>query len=363
MRSSGRTKIRQVLVGAARYDAITQVALEIRRLCGSDHETEVFSWFAPDSSVAESISHISACGDGDPDDVLVYHLSYGIPELTQWLLCRPERLIIWFHNVTPAHFYETIDSQFASGLAHGRQEIETLRERCDLAVTVSDFNASELRDAGYLNVRVARPSSTATRLRHVGASSRMIHELQQRFPSGFVLAVSQVLPHKRADFAVEVSHLLRDYHGLDVGLVWAGPIRLPRYKSALDDLVIRLNSTSIWFTDAVGEAELAALYRACTCFISVSEHEGLSIPPLEAMECGAPVVVRGAAAIPETVGDGAIVVPPEWGVIGFAEVVAEVCRKPDLRRDLRVAGRHWLETGRSDNSLTSVMEIIVELVR
>jgi glycosyltransferase involved in cell wall biosynthesis len=44
-------------------------------------------------------------------------------------------------------------------------------------------------------------------------------------------------------------------------------------------------------------AELAELYRRCGVFVSTSWAEGLGIPPLEAMACGAPVVLtdqRGA---------------------------------------------------------------------
>ena len=62
------------------------------------------------------------------------------------------------------------------------------------------------------------------------------------------------------------------------------------------------------------------------------------MPPLEAMAAGAPVVVRGCGAVPETVGDAAIVVPAESGVCEIAGVVARVLQDRELRTRMRALG-------------------------
>ena len=66
----------------------------------------------------------------------------------------------------------------------------------------------------------------------------------------------------------------------------------------------------------------------------MSDHEGLSIPPVEAMSMGVPVVVKGAAAIPETVANGALVLPADSGPILAAEAVHEVLHNDELRWSL-----------------------------
>lgn len=361
--SGGAGSVRQVLVGAARHDAITTIALDVERLLGPGRECRTYSWFEPDSSVRGEVFHVGEMDKGTADDVVVFHLSYGIEEMTEWLLARPERIVIWYHNVTPHSFYADFDTAFARGLEHGREQLGLFMERCDTAIADSRFNADEMRRCGYQTAFVASPSLVADRLVDVTIDSRMVGRAGTLFPGGFILFVSQVLPHKRPDHAVELVHLLREHHGLDVGAVWAGPVRQSRYMDAIRELMARLGESRVWFTDAVSENELAALYRSCLCFASVSQHEGLSIPPLEAMAMGAPVIVRGAAAVPETVGDGAIVVPEDWGVVHMSEVVAEVCRDRSLRSRMRIAGRRHVEQIRGRTEFVDAVGIIGAMFR
>ena len=50
---------------------------------------------------------------------------------------------------------------------------------------------------------------------------------------------------------------------------------------------------------------------ACDTFAYVSQYEGFGLPPLEAMTCGAPVVVSNTSSLPEVVGDAGIMVAPK----------------------------------------------------
>ena len=59
------------------------------------------------------------------------------------------------------------------------------------------------------------------------------------------------------------------------------------------------------------------------CYFGMSDHEGLCIPPLEAMSFGLPVVIKGTGAIPETLKDAAIVLPANASVSLAAEAIVE----------------------------------------
>jgi glycosyltransferase involved in cell wall biosynthesis len=63
-------------------------------------------------------------------------------------------------------------------------------------------------------------------------------------------------------------------------------------------------------TGYVANSTLNALMSACKVFTYISHYEGFGLPPLEAMTCGAPVVVSNASSLPEVVGDAAIQVSP-----------------------------------------------------
>jgi glycosyltransferase involved in cell wall biosynthesis len=58
------------------------------------------------------------------------------------------------------------------------------------------------------------------------------------------------------------------------------------------------------------DGDLPALYTAARALIFPSLHEGFGIPPLEAMACGTPVIAANRPAIPEVVGDAALLIDP-----------------------------------------------------
>lgn len=59
----------------------------------------------------------------------------------------------------------------------------------------------------------------------------------------------------------------------------------------------------IYIEDYLKESEMASLYRACDIFISPFRGEGFSLPTLEAMACGLPVVVTGEGAAEDFITD------------------------------------------------------------
>ena len=64
-------------------------------------------------------------------------------------------------------------------------------------------------------------------------------------------------------------------------------------------------SDSVILTGYVPESDLPALYSGAICFVYPSYFEGFGLPPLEAMKCGAPVIVGNKTSLPEVVGDAA----------------------------------------------------------
>ena len=354
----GTQRVHQVLVGAARNDAITAMALEIQLELARSFESKIYCHHPVDSFFPKFVQQLTEIGEGSSDDVLIYHLSFGIPAITELLLSRPEKLVISYHNVTPSEYYVTLLPEFAEALAYGKSEASLLKKRVSLAIADSEFNAHELKLSGYSDVHVVPGGVNPQRLDDIGVDLMFMADLERHFPNGFILFVSQVLPHKRVDHALEILQLLRTVHRLNIGLVIAGPIRQPAYEFAVQTLRNGLQDSHLLMANAVTDAQLATLYRACLCYIGTSEHEGLSVPPLEAMANGAPVVVLGAGAVPETVKTGGIVLPVDTGVIEFAEVVAEVITNEDLRSQLRRAGVNRLNEGFAENSAQKFVKLV-----
>jgi glycosyltransferase involved in cell wall biosynthesis len=91
------------------------------------------------------------------------------------------------------------------------------------------------------------------------------------------------------------------------------------------------------FTGFVDDGRLAELYAGAACFLFPSLGEGFGLPPLEAMACGAPVVVSERPALPEVTGDAALKAPA-LDVETLAGHVSRILADPDLAARMRAAG-------------------------
>lgn len=95
------------------------------------------------------------------------------------------------------------------------------------------------------------------------------------------------------------------------------------------------------FVSGVSDAELAALLASAQVACVPSRYEGFSLPAVEAMACGTPVVASRAGALPEVLGeDGAAarLVPP-GDADALREALRDLLTDPELRRRMGAAGR------------------------
>ena len=90
--------------------------------------------------------------------------------------------------------------------------------------------------------------------------------------------------------------------------------------------------------DALDDHGRAALVRGASVLAYPSVYEGFGMPPLEAMSADVPVVASAAGAVPEVVGDAAILVPVGED-LALADGLEQAIYDPGVREDLVARGR------------------------
>ncbi len=125
----------------------------------------------------------------------------------------------------------------------------------------------------------------------------------------------------------------------DVELVVVGrPRKGGRVDRALDRLGL---SGVVRCISGITDEELARCYAEAEVAVVPSLYEGFSLPAIEAMACGVPVVTTTGGALPEVVGrDGetAVLVPPD-DPEALAAAIGDLLDDPAARARIGAAGR------------------------
>jgi glycosyltransferase involved in cell wall biosynthesis len=77
------------------------------------------------------------------------------------------------------------------------------------------------------------------------------------------------------------------------------------------------------------DSKVKALMERCKAFILPSYYEGFGLTPLEALSCGAQIIVANAASLPEIYGDTAHYIDPFNSDIDLDKLLLEPVEKPD----------------------------------
>lgn len=243
--------------------------------------------------------------------------------------------VVTVHDLTPLRFPELCD---AATLAYPAL-IRRALERGAFVHTPSSFVAAEVADAfGVPSQRVRPVHSGVPPLQRGGADATGTPALQGVLPRGtdrYVLAVGTAEPRKDLPGLVAAfDEVAKDHPG--AALVLAGPpgwgeedLRTAIAAAQFAERIVR--------TGWVDDETLGALLTSAALLAFPSVYEGFGFPPLQAMVAGVPVVATNAGALPEVLGDAALLV--EVGDRdALAGALAAVLGSAELRADLIARG-------------------------
>lgn len=220
-------------------------------------------------------------------------------------------------------------------------------------LTVSEFSKQEL--IRYCHVLEDKITVTYLGKEHI-FSKRADVSIFAKHGFGdkpFLLAVSSMSPNKNFMGIVRALERLEKTH-FDV--VIAGGTNPAVFSQRTSPF-----PSSVKHLGYVSEGELRALYEGATGFVHPAFYEGFGLPPLEAMACGCPAIVSGAASLPEVCGDAALYCDPH-APQDIADKIQQLMGNEALRHDLRRRGLERANNFTWDKCAVKTLAVVKEIL-
>jgi glycosyltransferase involved in cell wall biosynthesis len=223
-----------------------------------------------------------------------------------------------------------------------------LVKRADRVIAVSEAVRRDLiAEWGVHPEKVVTVASGPGRPRSRAADASGSEPAAGRAP-GYVLAVGALEPRKRPDLVVE-AHARARAAGLEAELVFAG-------EGSLRE---RLSGSGARVLGYVPEEQLDVLYRDALALACVSREEGFAFTPLEALALGTPAIVSDLPVFAETLGAGALRVPP-GDADALAGALLQLERDEGLRAQLIASGREAADRLSWTSAAARTREVLAE---
>ena len=222
-------------------------------------------------------------------------------------------------TIATVHDLSVFDMPSASSrfrAAGERRLVSHALRKADLLLAVSQFTAERIKAISGRDCAVVElaPASWA-RPPDEGAVAAV--RAKYGLPQRFVLQVGTVEPRKNVALVAEAAA------ALDVPCVLAG--------AGSTGPAAPRSAIGLGYVDV---EDLPALYNMATITAYASKYEGFGLPPVEAMACGSAVVASAVGALPQVVGDGALLVSSsrvqEW-VTAMRPLLCDAAARETLR--------------------------------
>lgn len=247
------------------------------------------------------------------------------------------RHVITLHDVIPYVMPETVDRHH---LDYTFRHTPDIVQNATHIITVSDYSKSDIQR--YFGV--SDDKITVTHLAADDIYQPMDREAARRVifnkygvDRHYILYLGGFSPRKNIARLIQSFQKVRDEFAGPIDLIILGEHQ--RSYSFLWNLTEKLQLTdNVKFLNFVPTDDLPFFYNGADVFVYPSLYEGFGLPPLEAMQCGTPVVTSRVSSIPEIVGDAALLANP-LDTVDIAEQILKLLSDPELWQEYSILGR------------------------
>lgn len=265
----------------------------------------------------------------------IYHTSlYPVPHLIKKMQTI-KRFITVFDIIPILH-----PEFFTDGINHPLRKMITELNANDFILSISKATKTDLCeynkeiDPDHVHVTYLaaseefKPCKSADIIREIKNKYNIPHDAR------YVLSVATLEPRKNLSALIKsFRELLFSEKMSDLYLVLTGAIgwKCEHLFEEIDNS--KEVSEKIILTGYVADDDLSPLYSGAMVFVYPSMYEGFGLPPLEAMQCGTPVITSDTSSLPEVVGDAGIMFD-QYDIKSISNSILTIYNNDELREKL-----------------------------
>jgi glycosyltransferase involved in cell wall biosynthesis len=263
----------------------------------------------------------------------IYHIPQNGIGFSEEISCKK---IITIHDLIPYIMPETVGRGY---LLKFLKEMPLVIENSDGIITVSEFSKQDILKFFPIDEKKIFVTPLAADKKYVPLEKAYCRDFLKNaynLTHPFILYLGGFSERKNVSSAlIAFSKVYKDldkkYNLVIVGGYKDSSQRLVKLASELGI------DSHVVFTGFVPEEHLPIFYNCCDTFIYPSFYEGFGLPPLEAMNCGTPVIASNLTSIPEVVGDGGILINP-YDIAEISSAIGNLLSNEKLKEDLSYRG-------------------------
>ena len=264
------------------------------------------------------------------------------PSVAVPLLWRGQQVTM-IHDMIPEH--PDVTKYPRARNAYVRAMSRYAARRADVIIANSENTRREIAQYARVpleKIRLAYPAVDAQISRVTDMAELERVRAAYHLPEHFILYLGTLEPGKNLPMLARAyTQMKRAHPELPQHLVVAGARGWGVRE--IENEMQRSDAAGFHLIGFVAERDVAALYSLADLFVYPSLYEGFGMPVLEAMACGAPVIVSNVSALPEVLGDARQGLRAGLAVDArdenaWAEAMARVLQDNALAAELRAAG-------------------------
>ncbi len=263
----------------------------------------------------------------------VYHSPF-LPLPSQELIGKIPR-IITIHDLIPVLFSKVMTAKICRQFTKTMNSININKDWviCNSQHTKNDFCQYTGMHSERVFVTPLAASNNFYPIHEVSIIKSVLksHNIPD---SPYLLSLSTLEPRKNLALLIKCyCQIITETPNLELNLVLVG---VSGWKNK--DIFEIANKyphlqSRIFFTGYIPDSDLSAIYSGAIAFVYPSLYEGFGLPPLEAMQCGIPVITSNTSSLPEVVGNAGITIDPKQSD-ELCQAMLDVVNNSKLRAEM-----------------------------